>query len=239
MFTTTNAIVLSKLKYRDNDLIVKCYTQKEGVVSYLLRGVLKSKKGTNKVAYFQLLSQLQLVTDHKSNRSLQYIKEVKINHLYSSLHTNVLKSAIVMFLAEVLSTSLQEEEQNDTLYNYLEATLQWLDANDCFSNFHLLFLLNLTKHLGFYPDKSQIEAPYFNLEDGAFQFKNTSKYNISGENLTLLKTLLGITFDALQEVKINSNQRQSFLNIILLYFELHLGSFRKPKSLQIFNEVFN
>lgn len=237
MLLTTNAIVLYKIKYRDNDLIIKCYTQKEGIVSYLLKGVLKSKKGS-KTAYYQLLTQLQIVTDSKPSRSLQYIKEVKVNYLYSSLHTNVLKGAIVMFLAEILSSSLQEEEQNDTLFNYLEATLQWLDTQDRFANFHLLFLLNLTKHLGFYPDVSNIKAPYFNLEDGKFQENKTSKYSISGENLTLLKQLLGTTFDALEMVKINAKQRQSFLSLVLVYFELHLGSFKKPKSLQIFNDVF-
>lgn len=239
MFTSTKAIVLSKIRYGDNDLIVKCYTQKEGIVSYLLKGVFKSKKRYSKVAYFQLLSQLQLVGDHKKKRSLQYIKEVKNNYLYTSLHTNVLKGAIVMFLAEVLSMSLQEEEQNDTLYNYLEATLQWLDTNDSHANFHLLFLLDLSKHLGFYPDKTNIEFPYFNLNDGEFQLAKSSKYSIFGENLTLFKQLLGMRFDDLEEVKINSKQRQSFLSLILLYFELHLGSFKKPKSLQIFNEVFN
>lgn len=239
MIATTNAIVLSKLKYKDNDLIVKCYTQEFGIVSYLLRGVLKSKKKGSKVAYYQLLTQLHLVTDYKQARGLQYVKEVKINHLYSSLHTNILKSAIVLFLAEVLSTTLQEEEQNATLYNYLETTLQWLDTNDRYSNFHLLFLLNLTKHLGFYPDITDVNLPYFNLQAGEFQDMSSSKYCISGENLTLLKTLLGTTFDALEEVKMNSKQRQSFLAIILLYFELHLGSFKKPKSLQVFNDVFN
>ena len=237
MLLSTNAIVLSKLKYRDNDLIIKCYTQKEGIVSYLLKGVLKSKKGS-KVAYYQLLTQLQLITDFKPLRSLQYIKEVKVNHLYSSLHTNVLKSAIVIFLAEVLSSSLQEEEQNDTLFNYLEATLQWLDAHDNYANFHLLFLLNLTKHLGFYPDVTKIEAPYFNLEAGKFQDERESKYSVSKENLILLKQLLGTTFDALETVKVNTKQRQSFLSLILVYFELHLGTFKKPKSLKIFNDVF-
>lgn len=239
MFITTKAIVLSKLKYRDNDLIVKCYTQKDGLVSYLLRGVFKTKKGQAKLAYFQLLSQLEIVTDYKSKRNLQYIKELKINYLYESLHTHVLKSAIVMFLAEVLSSSLQEEEQNDTLFHYIEAALQWLDAHDSFSNFHLLFLLNLSKHLGFYPDTTNQDAPYFDLSAGEFQSQKSSKYAISGENLMLLKQFLGTSFDALEEVRINSKQRQGFLSLVLLYFELHLGSFKKPKSLQIFNEVFN
>jgi len=233
------AIVLSKLKYRDNDLIVKCYTQQLGLVSVILRGVLKSKRGQSKSAYYQPLSQLQLVIDYKNNRSLQSVKEAKLNHLYTSLHTNVLKGSIVMFLTEVLSNALREEEQNDMLFSYLETTLQWLDVHAEYSNFHLLFLLNLTKYLGFYPDLKNIEYNYFNLNDGKFESQEQSKYSITGENLTLLKQLLGTTFDALYSIKVNGKQRQSFLNMILLYFELHLGSFRTPKSLQIFNQVFS
>ena len=70
MYYSTSAIVLSKLKYRDHDLIVSCYTKDFGVVSFLLRGVLKSKKGNAKVAYFQLLSQIQIDADFKQNRGL-------------------------------------------------------------------------------------------------------------------------------------------------------------------------
>lgn len=239
MLITTNAIVLSKLRYKDNDLIVKCYTQELGVVSFLLRGVLKSKKGNSKVAYFQLLSQLQIVFIHKNTRSLQSIKETKLNHIYSSLHSNVLKGSIVMFLSEVLSNTLQEEEQNETLYSYLESTLLWLDAQSEYANFHLLFLLKLTKYLGFYPDVTQKNWPVFNLHEGKFELKPSNKYAISGENLTLLKKLSGTTFDALPSIKINAKQRQSFLSMILLYFELHLGSFKPPKSLQVFNQVFS
>src|SRR5690554_3282188 len=141
MLATTNAIVLSKIKYRDNDLIVKCYTQKFGVVSYILRQVSSSKKGSSKTAYFQLLSQLQLVTLHKNNRSLQEVKEVKTHYMYESLHTHVLKSSIVFFLSEVLASTLKEEEDNQNLYTYLETSLQWLDTNSDYANFHLLFLL--------------------------------------------------------------------------------------------------
>ena len=239
MLSTTNAIVLSKLRYSENDLIVKCYTEQLGVVSFLLRGVLKSKKGHNKTAYFQLLSQLQLDIIYKENRSLQNMKETKLNYSYSSLHTNVFKSAIVMFLAEVLSSTLHEEEQNTTLFNYLETALKWLDSQTEYANFHLLFLLKLTKYLGFYPDENQVDCNFFNLLDGTFENKPTSKYSISGENLSLLKQLLGTKFVALSSIKINGTQRHSFLNMILLYFELHLGSFKAPKSLQILNQVFN
>ena len=239
MLITTNAIVLSKLKYKDNDLIVKCYTQEIGSVSFLVRGVLKSKKGSSKAAYFQVLSQLQIVFTHKNTTSLQSVKETKSNGVYTSLHSHVLKGSIVMFLSEVLSNTLQEEEENQILYSYLENTLLWLDSQSEYSNFHLLFLLKLTRYLGFQPGNLNNNYSYFNLESGVFETSNKGIYSIDGENLILLKRLLGINFDTLNGIKINGKQRRDFLNMLLYYFELHLGGFKKPKSLQVLNDVFH
>ncbi|WP_179334155.1 DNA repair protein RecO [Winogradskyella costae] len=238
MLSKNNSIVLSKLKYRDNDLIVKCYTEQRGVVSYMLRGVLNSKKGRSKTVYFQALSQLQIEENYKPNQSLHFIKETKFNYIYKSLHTNIYKSAIVLFLSEILSNVLKEEEKNEDLFHFITAALQYLDNEDQFSNFHLLFLLKLTRYLGFQPENLDTEHPYFNLESGVFEATTHGIYSISGENLTLLKNLLGTSFDALNSIKINAKQRQEFLNLLLYYFELHLGSFKKPKSLQVLNDVF-
>ena len=239
MLTKNHGIVLSKLKYRDNDLIIKCYTKERGVVSYLLRGVLKSKKGSSKTIYYQALSQLQFEENFKSNRSLQGIKEAKFSYIYHSVHINIYKSSIVLFLSEVLSNALREEEKNEDLFNYLEIAFQYLDTSERFSNFHLLFLLKLTRYLGFQPEDKNLGLPYFNLESGIFESNNHSIYSISGQSLTLLKQLLGTNFDALHSIKISAKQRQEFLNVLLHYFELHLDGFKKPKSLQVLNEVFH
>jgi DNA repair protein RecO (recombination protein O) len=230
--------VLSKLKYREHDLILKAYTESRGIVSYMLRGVLNSKKRNQKIAYFQPLSQLVIEETYKPNKSLQTLKEVKLNYNYQSLHTNILKSAIALFIAETLNVVLKEEEENKDLFKYISTALQWLDNEDSFANFHLLFLLNLTKYLGFYPDSSEIQLPYFNLQKGVFQ--NTEQnISISGKNLTILKQLLGTNFDEVNSIKLNSKQRQSFLNMLLRYFELHLGAFKKPESLDVFSQVFS
>lgn len=238
MLISTQAIVLSKLKYKDNDLIIKCYTQQLGTVSYLVRGVFKSKKGLQKTAYYQLLSQIKIETHHKENKSLQYIKDVRAQVIYNTIHTHIAKSAVVMFLSEVLTHVLKEEEKNETLYKFIENALLWLDVENNFSNFHLLFLLKLTKHLGFYPDTSNNHLNYFNLQEGGFQ-EHKSKHTISGKNLTVLKLMLGINFDTLSTIKINASQRQDLLKIMLLYYELHIESFKQPKSLGVFNQVFN
>lgn len=239
MLVSTKAIVLSKFKYKDHDLIVKCYTEKFGVKTYLLKHILKTKKGKFKPAYFQLLTILELQAEHKDNRSLQYLKDIKLQYNYKTLHTNVVKSAIVMFLSEILSNILKEEEENLALYNFIETSLIWFDENETNTIFHLLFLIKLTKYLGFYPDTNIRETNFFNLEEGRFQHNKTNLYCIFGNNLVFLKQLLGIKFDVYNNLDINSNQKRELLDMILLYFKLHLDGFKTPKSLTVLNQVFN
>ena len=238
MLVTTKALVISALKYGEADLIVKCYTQEAGLKSYLLRGILKSKKGKLRTAMFQPAMQLELVAVHKDKGTLESIREAKVIQPYVSLHTDILKSSIVLFLSEMLRNSIQEEETNRPLYAFLEHAFLWLDLHGHSANFHLLFLLELTKYLGFYPETSTSEYEYFNLETGIFE-TTESRYSISEENLDTLKALLGTNFDALSEIKLNQKRRTSFVNMLLAYYELHLHGFRKPKSLAVLSSLFN
>ena len=172
MVVSTKAIVISKIKYNDNDLIVKCYTASSGVKSYVIKNALKSKKGKLKPAYFQLLTLLEIEAEHKDNRSLHYFKEVRLYKPYETLHTTIFKSTVVLFLAEILSMILNEEEANPPLFEYLETTLLWFDTVEKTGTFHQQFLMGLTKFLGINPDTSNDSLPYFNLENGNFQLQN-------------------------------------------------------------------
>ncbi|MEM8847899.1 MAG: DNA repair protein RecO, partial [Bacteroidota bacterium] len=197
MQVTTKAIVFSSLKYGDTSLIVKAYTETDGLKSYLLKGVLASKRGKLKAAYFLPLMQLEIVANHKNKGTLESIREAKVAHPYTSLHTDIIKNSLVLFLAEMLGNSIQEHEQDIALFNYLEYSLLWLDEHGVYPNYHLLFLLNLTKYLGFYPDTSFTNWPYFDLQEGSFSQTPSLNPIIQGENLTAFNLLLGINFDAL------------------------------------------
>lgn len=239
MQVTTKAIVLTSLKYGDTSLISKVFTASDGLKSYLLKGVLASKKGKLKTAYFQPLTQLEIVANHKNKGSLERIREAKVSYHYQTLHSDISKSAMTQFLAEMLSNSIHEEESNQGLFQYLEASLQWLDTHDEISNFHLGFLINLTRYLGFYPDTNAINSPCFDLLEGAFTDRPSLNPILTGENLNFFKTVLGTNFDEIHRIKMTKTNRQELLKSLVLYFELHLQGFRKPKSLAILNEVFS
>ena len=239
MQVTTKAIVLTSLKYGDTSLIVKAFTASDGLKSYLLKGILAAKKGKIKTAYFQPLTQLEIAALHKNKGTLESIRDVKVNYHYQTLHTNISKNAMTMFLAEMLGNSIHEEERNDDLFEFLEAALQWLDTHDEISNFHLYFLIVLTKYFGFYPDMANVQASSFDLLEGDFTNTPSLKPILTGENLNYFKMMLGTNFDSVHSIKMNKTNRQELLQSIVLYYELHLQGFRKPKSLAILNEVFS
>jgi len=237
MIQTHKAIVLSSLKYGEADLIVKCYTE-IGLKSYMLKGILKQKKGRIASAYFLPLSQLELTANYPPQKQLFFIKEVGVAYPYQRIATDIVKQTIVVFLSEVLSSALKEEEANPSLFSYIETALQWLDTHEQTSNFHLLFLMNLTRHLGFYPEFSG-SMTYFDLVEGKFTNHFVSKHYISGEQLGYFKAILGTNFDALASVKFNKKSRQELLEILIEYFELHLSGFKKPKSLAVLKTIFS
>lgn len=239
MQVTTKAIVLTSIKYGDTSLIVKMYTQSNGIRSYILKGVLSSGKGRLKAAYFQPLAQLELVAVHKDRGSLEHIREVRANYHYQSLHTHIAKNAITFFLAEMLANSIHEEEPNDGLFHFLEATLQWLDSNDEFVDFHLCFLLSLTRYLGFYPDTKNMDFPCFDLLEGEFVKTESLNPVLVGEELLHFRRLLGVNFDTLRSIRLRKRDRQNLLKNLINYFELHLQGFRRPKSLAVLNDIFS
>lgn len=239
MIVNTKGIVFSALKYGEADLIVKCFTEKSGLKTYLLRGVLKSKKGKFKASLFQPLTQLDIVANHKDKGTLEYMQEAKLLLPYQSLHTDVVKSTVVMFLSEVLRNAVKEEEANPAMYHFLEDSLAWFDEHEKTGNFHLLFLLKLSRYLGFYPDDSEKQKPVFNLIDGNFQSFETNNDCIADENVSILQQLLGIEFDKLSAIKLNQKARTGFLLLMIKYYEIHLQGFHKPKSLAVLNEIYS
>ncbi|MCF6168662.1 DNA repair protein RecO [Lutibacter sp.] len=238
MIETTKAIVIKSIKYGDTSLIVTCYTKNCGIKTYLLKGILKSRKAKIKPAYFQPLMQLNLTVNHNNKGSLNSIRDIEILHFYNSIYTDIKKQTIALFLAEIVYYAIREEEQNNTLYKYLETSFLWLDTHSNISNFHLLFLLNLTKFLGFYPEMNISNKIYFDLLEGNFtNFNNVNL--VKGNNLIQFKKLLGINFEVLHTIDFSATNRQAVLSILIQYFELHLEGFKKPKSLAILKSVFS
>lgn len=239
MIVATEAIVISTIKYGDTSLIVKCLTLSNGIKTYLLKGILTSRKGKLKAAHFQPLTYLDILATHKSKSNLQHLREARVNHPYKTIYTSPKKNAIILFLSEILNYALQEEEENKPMFQYIVEALQWLDTHNEISNFHVLFLLNLTKYLGFYPNTKNKNHPFFDLQEGKFIPSPSLNPIAKDKNALFLKAFLGMKFDDVHTIKMKKEERKSLLHVLINYLQLHLYQFQKPKSLPVLNEVFS
>lgn len=239
MFIPTKAIVLRNIRYSEADLIAKCYTLSDGLKSYMLKGVLNTKKGRIKSTMFQPFTVLEIVARHKNKGGLEYLKEAKISAMNPSIRMNVEKTSMAIFLSEVIQNAIQEEEENAQLFNFLENAIHQLEKQSQIANFHLLFLVEFTKYLGIYPDRFTENQTYFNLRTGHFEAIETDNYSIGGHNTYLLKELMTQKFDNPQDLKLNRETRKNFLNFILSYYQIQLQGFQQPKSLEVLNQLFD
>jgi DNA repair protein RecO (recombination protein O) len=239
MVTSTSAIVLSKIRYKDNDIIVKSFTKEYGAISFIVRGGQNSKKNKIKYVYFQELTILEIQFNYNSKRDLQYIKDIEIKHNYTSSHTDLIKVSVIMFLSEVLTNIITHQKREIQLYNYIEQSLIWYDINKSNAYFHIIFLLELTRYLGFYPDVLKNKLKYFNLEGGSYEKSKTSEYSITGDSLNLFNQILGIKFDTNPLPTLNSKEKMEIIDIILTYYKLHINNFKPIKSLEIVKNIFS
>tara|TARA_B110000503_G_scaffold13783_2_gene18660 strand:+ start:1596 stop:2315 length:720 start_codon:yes stop_codon:yes gene_type:complete len=239
MQQTTKAIVLRAIKYGDSSLIVKAFTASSGIKSYLLQGILSQKRGKLNKAHFMPLTQLEIIAQHKEKGGLERISEARIFFPYQTIHFDMAKNAMVLFLAEFLTNAIQEEAENEPLFSFIELALQWLDTHEKTANFHLFFLVTISRYFGFYPSEDHKDAPYFDLVEGAFVDRLSLHPCIQEPEISYFKSILGINFDTLSDVKMSQQIRRELLKYLMIYYKHHLDGFRTPKSIHILNEVFS
>ena len=81
MIAKTKGIVLSYMKYGDNSIIARIFTEEYGYGSYIVNSI-RSQKSKKSIGYFQPFSILELVLYVKETRDLQRISEsVSYTHL--------------------------------------------------------------------------------------------------------------------------------------------------------------
>ncbi|MFN8274574.1 MAG: DNA repair protein RecO [Flavobacteriaceae bacterium] len=237
MLVKTQAIVISSVRYQEKSLIVRCFTASDGLKSYFVRDAFSSKKNLQKIAYFQPLTLLEIEAIHKNKGSLEQFKEIKLHQAYEQISTDIRKSTIALFLAEMLQHSIREEEPNIGLFTFLQTAFLWLDTHENVANFHLVFLFELTRHLGFYPDVSERELPLFHLQEGVFT-QQILPGTLNEFETDVFKKLINLNFDQSAHL-FHVSERQQLLKILVAYYSSHLDGFKKPQSLEVLQAVFS
>jgi DNA repair protein RecO (recombination protein O) len=240
MLHKTKGIVFHHIKYSDNSMVAYVYTEQFGRQSYMIKGAY-TKKSQVKAGLFQPLNLLQLEVYHKPNNELQKIKEAAIDPMFTSIPFHPSKTAISIFLAEVLYRTIREEAANEDLFNFVFHAVQVFDLMQTgFADFHLVFLIQFSKLLGFFPTNNfQSEYPVFDLLAGKFlQTEPMHGHFLESSLGEKFSQLLEVSFENIQEVELTNDERREILTGLVDYYSCHLEPMGKIKSLQVLTEVF-
>ena len=242
MLQKTVGIVLHTLKYNDTSNIVEMYTELTGRASFLV-SVPRSRKAVVKSVLFQALSLIEFEADFRANTTLYKIKEAKAFYPFSSVPYNPYKSSIALFLAEFLYRAIREEAENRPLFAYLVHSITWLDeCGEGFANFHLVFLMRLSRFLGLYPNLEDYhEGDYFDMLNACFVSIRPQLHSsyINPEESGRLIRLMRMNYETMHLYSMNRAERTRCLTIINEYYRLHLPDFPLLKSLAVLQELFS
>jgi DNA repair protein RecO (recombination protein O) len=228
MLQKTRGIVLNYVKFRESSIIVKIYTEELGLQSYLLNGI-RTAKSKSKMALFQPLTLLDLVVYHRKDRHQIFrISEVKCSYPYQHIPFEVKKSTIILFLAEILSKCLKEESANHDLFQFIyDAFIEFDQSLENFENFHLKFLIRMSRFLGFEPQSGEeimeqlFEGKVFPVRDDMEQLRQYLDDLIQSEDYFFIST----------------HHRRALIDFILDFYRLHVVNFDPIKSLDVLREM--
>lgn len=241
MLIKSSAIVLRARKYNDDGQVVDLFTEEEGRLSFFVR-VSRSRRATVRHTLFQPLALLWVEWNHREGAQLQRLKSAQCAVPFSSLPYDPHKSAMALLIAEFLGHAVREEQDPHVLYMYVAGSVEWLDAcRGGYSNFHLVFLLQLTRFLGFYPNACRLPegSPYFDMLNSCFSgARPPHSHFLYPDDARWVPLLMRFRYETMHLLKLTGGMRSRLLGFINEYYSLHIPNFPQLKSLQVFRDLF-
>ena len=234
----TRAIVLKAIRYGDNGLIVKLLTEQNGLQSFMIKGAF-NKNAKIRAALFQPMTLLEIVTA-SSRGDLGYLKEAGIEYAFQDIPININKNAIVLFMCELLSKTIQEAETDLELFEFIHRALTHLDAMDSnYADFPLKFSVELSRFLGFAPNNDDYKPGYvFDLEEGCFRHDGTGViYMIDNQMSEVFHRLCENRLFDDMSMNLTNNGRRQLLDHVITYYKLHVSGFNEMKSCEVLKTV--
>lgn len=240
MQVKTTGIVLHSIKYSDSVNIVTIYTRHFGRVSYMVHGVNK-KKSAFRPAYLQALSILDMDVYYEPGKSIQRIKDIRTMYQFTGIPVDPVKNAMALFLSEVLFRTLWQTEPDESVFLFLENSIQQLDCCEMgISNFHLVFMLKLTRYLGFEPNSDARDGQYFDLMNGVFlKTMPLHSHVLLPTDSVDFAALLDSDYEKMRQLIFSRAKRIKLLESMVEYYRLHIPDFHGLHSLAVLQSLFD
>lgn len=241
MLHKTRGIVLKTTLYSESSVIVQIFTEKFGIQSYMINGV-KKPKAKIRMNMLQPLHLVDMIVYHKTNTNIQRVSELRPAPVFKNIPYDIIKSTIILFLNEVLYKSIRQQTTDQHLFDFIFNAICWFDETEELNvNFHLAFLIKLSRFLGFAPStQTKSDQSFFDLQEGEFKSSiPVHAYFLDKTDASLFISLFSLPFEKINEINMENQTRRDLLDKILVYYTLHTASFGDIRSHQILEDVLS
>lgn len=228
----TEGIILRAIPHSGSQYIVQLYTREYGKTSAITTR--SRKRGSSN--YFQPLFHLNCEINYNEKHTIHRITQLRFAQPYKSIPFSIKKHAVAQFLAEILNKVIPENEPEYELFDFLINAFHLYDQTiKNTHNFHLYFLIHLTRFLGFYPGKNN-NNQYFSPSEGTF-VPQIMHDTVPEELNQTFEEVLNTPFSLYETISIQNKTQTKLLEKILDFYKIHLNV-AHIKSYQILKQVF-
>ncbi|MBC9811414.1 DNA repair protein RecO [Crocinitomicaceae bacterium CZZ-1] len=225
MKQTDTGIFLHRTSFSESSVIATFYTRNQGIQKFIFQG---AKKKNNTLFPLNIC---ELNFYRRPDSELGKLTQADTAVVLDSIVINPVKSIIAFFMADVIRQSLQTNEKETTVFEFLREAICELNDADDLVLFPLFFLVNFAPFIGIQPSLCDDEALYFNLKEGEFHSDyRPGEWCIEGEQVRHLYGLF-------ESNTIAPAFRKQAFETILDYYQLHIPRFDVSKSLDIIRET--
>ena len=215
MVHSASFIVLATTKVGDNSLVVHTLTPQWGRRSFIT----SAGKG-GRMAMFLPLSLLEGEVMENPKSDLWRLRSAAVSNPLNGIRGNMKKNSMTLFMSEVLFRTITDGATEDGLYDWCRSSILTLDALESdFSNYHLLWLVQMAGALGFLPSTEDL-APF------------------AGEHLGAVSRLLKSSPSEALLIPMNGAERNEIAALLLDYIGYHTETRLNIRSLQVLRELY-
>jgi DNA repair protein RecO (recombination protein O) len=248
---STSAILLRRINYGDNDLIITFLTLNAGKVTVIAKHAKKSVKrfaGT-----LELFSELEMVCKSGKGK-LPFLQEAVLTHPFPGIRADIKKTAYASYWAEIINEWVEKGPQQVPLYSLFHYALDALDQDRISAAaLSILFQVRFLSLAGLSPnlfachtcrthmEKIDCATIQFDLPQGGLVCEGCCTLNAKKElhlSKGTIKQLLWINKGDLKQaerVKFTAPALREGLLFLETFVPYHLG--KLPRSLKVLRQI--
>lgn len=238
MYLNEELIVLHVIPHKSGSVVLKVVGKRHGKMAMYVRGVGGNKSKTRLMLHPGAI--LEMTYKHQASKDMQTGGSIRRAVYYKNIPGEVMRSSLVMFIAEVVLKTTTEGDPIPDQYDLLKTTLELADLSDGFGNLHIFFLSSWIKLMGVDPIRIPSKQSRIDVFDGSWTTKATGAVTQLDAALSdCFSQVLGMNLDEILELKISRKEKQKLLHAFVDYLCNQLSVNRKIESLEILELIFD